>query len=283
MYDNICKFLAETYSQDFARWLLGQSLPLTTLSPSELSLEPIRADALILLESEALVLHLEFQTDPDENMPFRMLDYRARVYRRFPQKTMQQVVIYLRETGSELVYQNAFVLPNTRHEFQVVRLWEIPAQDLISLPGLLPLATLGKTSDRTAILGEVAQRIEAISERRQRSNVSAATGILAGLVLNQNLIQQLLREEIMQESTFYQYLVHKGEAEGEARGEARGKREEALSLISRQLNRRFGSISPDVAERIQGLSVDSLEQLGEDLLDFREPSDLLAWFSRSGN
>jgi predicted transposase/invertase (TIGR01784 family) len=71
MYDNICKFLAETYSRDFASWLLGEPLTLTVLSLSELSLEPIRADALILLESEEFILHLEFQTEPDENMPYR--------------------------------------------------------------------------------------------------------------------------------------------------------------------------------------------------------------------
>ncbi|MBN3880926.1 MAG: Rpn family recombination-promoting nuclease/putative transposase [Nostoc sp. JL23] len=95
MFDNICKFLAENFSIDFATWLLGEPISLTELSPSELSLEPIRADALILLESTEVVLHLEFQTQPDSNIPFRMIDYRLRVYRRFPQKQMRQVVIYL--------------------------------------------------------------------------------------------------------------------------------------------------------------------------------------------
>ena len=47
MFDNICKFLAETFSTDFACWLLGEAIALSELSPSELSLEPIRADALI--------------------------------------------------------------------------------------------------------------------------------------------------------------------------------------------------------------------------------------------
>ncbi len=76
MFDNICKFLAENFSSDFATWLLGEATSLTELSPSELSSEPIRADALILLESTELVLHLEFQTQPDINIPFRMIDYR---------------------------------------------------------------------------------------------------------------------------------------------------------------------------------------------------------------
>ncbi|NEO03609.1 MAG: Rpn family recombination-promoting nuclease/putative transposase, partial [Moorea sp. SIO3I7] len=65
MFDNTCKFLAESFSEDFASWLLGEAITMTQLSPSELSLEPIRADALILLNSDDFVLHVEFQTQPD--------------------------------------------------------------------------------------------------------------------------------------------------------------------------------------------------------------------------
>jgi len=64
MIDNICKFLAENFSADFASWLLGESITLTKLEPSELSVEPIRADSVIFLESVEIILHLEFQTQP---------------------------------------------------------------------------------------------------------------------------------------------------------------------------------------------------------------------------
>ena len=74
MFDNVRKFLAETFSADLAQWLLGKLIHLTEMSPSELSLEPIRADSLILLQSEGIVLHIEFQTQPDPSIPFRMLD-----------------------------------------------------------------------------------------------------------------------------------------------------------------------------------------------------------------
>jgi predicted transposase/invertase (TIGR01784 family) len=277
MYDNICKFLAETYSRDFASWLLREPIELTLLSPSELSLEPIRADALILLESQEVILHLEFQTEPDENMPFRMLDYRTRVYRRFPRKTLRQVVIYLKETGSEFVYQTAFTLPNTRHEFEVIRLWEVPAEELLEFTGLLPFVTLGRTENRAETLREVAERVERIGERREKGNVAAATSLLAGLVLRKDLIQYLFREEIMQESVIYQDIL----ARGEARGKAEGKQEGEVILILRILNRRFGGISPDVAEQIRGLPVERLEQLGEDLLDFSEREDIIAWLARN--
>ena len=115
MYDNICKFIAEEFSADLATWLVGKPIPLTELSPKELSLEPIRVDSLILRQSENLVLHAEFQTKPDSEIPFRMADYRLRVYRRFPQKEMRQVVIYLKKSASDLVYQNSFTLKNSRN------------------------------------------------------------------------------------------------------------------------------------------------------------------------
>ena len=122
MFDNVSKFLAENFSEDYASWFLGRPVTLTKLSPTELSLEPIRADSLILEQSEDLVLHLEFQTEPDENMGFRMLDYRVRVYRRFPSKTMHQVVIYLKSTKSNLVYQDSFQFGETSHRYRVIRL-----------------------------------------------------------------------------------------------------------------------------------------------------------------
>ncbi len=87
-FDNTCKFLAKTYPTNIATWLLGSPIPLTKLDPRELSLEPIRADSLILMESDTQVLHAEFQTDPDPEIPFRATDYRLRIYRRHPNKSV---------------------------------------------------------------------------------------------------------------------------------------------------------------------------------------------------
>jgi predicted transposase/invertase (TIGR01784 family) len=75
MYDNTCKFLAETFPVDFASWLLGKPIPLTKLEPSELSVEPIRADSVIFLESSEIIVHLEFQTKTDDAMAYRMANY----------------------------------------------------------------------------------------------------------------------------------------------------------------------------------------------------------------
>jgi predicted transposase/invertase (TIGR01784 family) len=85
-YDNVCKYLAEQFPDAFALWLLGRAERLSVLEPSELSTEPIRADSVTLLQSEDRILHIEFQTDPDQVMPLRMLDYWVRLRRRYPYK-----------------------------------------------------------------------------------------------------------------------------------------------------------------------------------------------------
>lgn len=139
-----------------------------------------------------------------------MSDYRLRVYRKFPHKRMRQVVIYLKPSDSELVYQTEFVLENSLHRFEVIRLWEQPTETFFNSPGLLPFAALSQTEDKTRTLEEVAQVIEALTDTRIRSNVAASTAVLAGLVLDKELIKRILRSDIMRESVIYQDIFQEG-------------------------------------------------------------------------
>ena len=52
---------------------------------------------------------------------------------------------------------------------------------------------------------------------------------------------------------------------------------EAFKLISRQIKRRFGDIDASLVEQVRNLSAEQLENLGEELLDFSEVADLVAW------
>jgi predicted transposase/invertase (TIGR01784 family) len=276
-FDSTCKFLAESFSSDFATWLLGKPITFSKLSPSELSLEPIRADALILLDSEDLILHAEFQTEPDPDMPFRLADYRLRIFRRFPKKQVRQIVIYLNPTTSGLVHQKAFSIPGTRHEFEVIRLWEQPTDIFFEAQGLLPLAVLSNTQDKNNTLRQVASRIDAVPELRTQANLAASASLLAGLVLKKDFIHQVLRREIMQQSVIYQ----EWREEFLQEGKLEGKLEEAFLLVCRQLSRRVGNISPEVSAQVQALPLPQIEALGEALLDFSSPNDLTSWLQNN--
>ncbi len=282
MFDNLSKFLAQQYSQDFASWLIGKPIKLTELKPTELSLEPIRADSVILLKSKSLIVHCEFQTDPDPDMGFRMADYALRIYRKFPKRRLVQVVVYLRQTTSQTVHVTTFEANHLSHQFRVIRLWEQPTDDFFQHPGLLPYAALSQTTDRAAVLRRVAHAIESLPDRQQRSDLSAASAVIAGLSLDVDTIRRILRREMMQESVIYQ--------EWQAESKQQGRQEGARSLVILLLNQKFGAISsgypqggvPSLTERIASLSLEQLEALAIALLNFSVIADLESWLDANG-
>jgi predicted transposase/invertase (TIGR01784 family) len=279
-YDNTCKYLAENYPADFARWLLSSDTSDIEVLKTELNLEPIRADAVTFLQISNQILHLEFQTSPKSTPPldFRMLDYYTTLKRQY-WCDIEQVLIFLQATSSEIVFNTEYVDRKTRHEYRVIRLWEEDPTPLLANPALLPLATLARTDSPQDLLEQVAAAVDMIEETDERQNISACVQVLAGLRFPKNLITQLFREEVMQESVIYQDILQKGLQQGLQQGEERGKKQEALELILRLLTRRFGAIEPEIQQQIRSLSITQLEELAEALLDFSSQSDLVNYLA----
>jgi predicted transposase YdaD len=73
-----------------------------------------------------------------------------------------------------------------------------------------------------------------------------------------------------------------GRQEGREEGRQEGRRREALALALRLLERRCGAISSDSHSRMEALSLEQLEALALDLLDFEDRDDLAAWLERHG-
>ncbi|MFE1745951.1 Rpn family recombination-promoting nuclease/putative transposase [Coleofasciculus sp. H7-2] len=275
-YDNTCKYLAENYPDEFAKWLLSSETSDILVIKTELSLEPIRADSVTFLQVANQILHLEFQTLAQSTPPldFRMLDYYTRLKRQYGCEIVQ-VVIFLQATTSELVFRQQYTDTNTRHEYRVIRLWEEDPTPLLANPALLPLATLARSDSPRALLEQVAAGVATIEETTERQNILACAGVLAGLRFKKDLIQQLLREEIMQESVIYQDILQKGEQRGLQQGLQQGE----VALILRLLRLRFGDINPEEQEQIRGLSIPQLEELAEALLDFSSQTDLVSYLA----
>jgi predicted transposase/invertase (TIGR01784 family) len=253
-FDTICRRLAEMFPEDFASWLLGHRVTLTELRPTELSLEAIRADRVILLQGETETLHIEFQTDPKDEVPMRMADYRLRLYRLSPEKTIRQVVIYLRKTNSPKVYQDYFEIPGLYAEFDIIRIWAVPAAELMAYEGLLPFVALSQTEDASASLRSAVEAINQMADESQQHEAMAATYVLAGLKLDKAIISSIIRRDVMQESVTYQAIVQEGRDEGEGR---KG-REIALNLLREGL-------SIELVARTTGLSIEAIQQLQTEL------------------
>jgi predicted transposase YdaD len=284
-------------------WVLGTPQTSVKVLKTELSIEPIRADYVTFLQLQGRILHLEFQTKLESTppLPLRMLDYWVRLYRLYRLPRTQVVVLLLPPTPGTVI-ETVFCVETTRHEYRVIRLWEENPELFLNEPALLPfgfgsfdstgtaktrtaspLAPLTATTQPQALLQQVVGKVNQL-EPRQRPEISAYTQILAGLKYNQDLIRQLFREGMMRESVIYQEILAEGEQLGEQRGELRGRKAEGQLLILRQLTRRVGELPQEMLNRIETLSLEQLENLGEALLDFQAMptavnyADLEAWF-----
>lgn len=279
-FDNVCKLLAEKYPADFVRWLIAEEPIDVKVLKTELSIEPIRADSVVFLQTANRILHIEFQTLTQSKppIPFRMLDYSVRLQRQYDCPIVQ-IVIFLQETDDEIASTEAYINETTIHRYRVVRMWEEDPRFFLAHEALLPLAPLCQTDSPRDLLSQVAREVAKIEESEARRNTATCTEILAGLRFEKSLIRQLLSEDIMQESVIYQDILQKGERQGELKGE----RQEAFKFLSRQLSRRFGEIDSAIVDRLRVLSTEQLEELGEDFLSFSDVANLQDWLDRSVN
>jgi predicted transposase/invertase (TIGR01784 family) len=209
-----------------------------------------------------------------------MTDYQLRLYRKFPEKQIHQVVIYLSPSQSRLVYENTFNIGRLNHEFNIIRLWEQPTEIFQRYQGLLPFAVLTNNQDPEETLRQVARQIENIEDKQVQSNVAASTAIISGIALNKEIIQRLLRSEIMKESVIYQEILLAGKAEGKAEGKVEGKAEgiaegEAKGKTQERnqiaLNMLRSNIAPDLVAQLTGLTLKQVQKLQKISLKQSQP------------
>ena len=72
---------------------------------------------------------------------------------------------------------------------------------------------------------------------------------MAGLRFDKDWLANFFRDEIMEESVVYQDIIQKG------------RKQEAIVLIMGMLTRGFGTLEPDIMERIRLLSTTQWEDL----------------------
>jgi predicted transposase/invertase (TIGR01784 family) len=273
-FDNICKLLSEKYPANFASWVLETPQTNVEVIKTELSIEPIRADYVTFLQLQGRILHLEFQTRIQSTppLPLRMLDYWVRLYRLY-RLPISQVVVLLIPTSSETVIETAFSVENTNHQYRVISLWEQNPDLFLNDPALLPLAPLTATNQPQTLLQQVAEKIDEL-ETEQKAEILTYTKIVAGLKYNKDLIRRLFQGGMMRESVIYQDILREGREEGREEGLRRER-----TLVLRQLTRKLGELPQEMSDRINNLSIEQIENLGEALLDFQEMTDLEAWLN----
>jgi hypothetical protein len=138
----------------------------------------------------------------------------------------------------------------------------VAIHQLPQTPETLWLRLLGRGSVQSQAVIEL--QALPLDHPYQKATLELVYNLRENLRVNQEL-EADDRELIMRLEPLYQRDREQAVQSGEQR------------LVLRQLNRRIGDIDASLIERIQGLSIEQLENLGEALLDFSSVADLETW------
>jgi predicted transposase YdaD len=242
-------------------------------------------------EQESLfIIHVEHQSYSEADFNKRMFRYFARLHEKYD-LPIYPVVIFSFDAPQrpEVSSYQIEVMGRKVLEFnyQVIQLNRLNWQDFAQIPNPIASALMSK------------MRMEA-EERPQVKLISlqllsslglnpAQLHLISGFIdiyLKLNPVEQVRfeeelakiepvqQEEVMEIVTSW---METGIEKGLQQGRQEGRREEAASMVLRLLNRRCGSLTTELQQQIENLSVEQLEELGEELLDFTGIPNLIAW------
>lgn len=233
-----------------------------------------------------LLIHVEIQAKSEDNFAERMFLYNLRIFDRFGKPAIS-LAILCDTDPTWRPNQYSYNYPNTRlnFEFGIVKLldyqnrWaELEASDNVFATVIM--AHL-KTQQTTKKLGErKAGKFSLIRRLYELGLPEKDIRNLYRFIDWVMILPKALEAEFWQEfKEFEQERTMSYITTGERIGYERGKQEGEQNLVLRQLQRRVGELPQEVRGRVQTLSLEQLEALGEALLDFTTIGDLLNWLA----
>ncbi|MBD2295557.1 DUF4351 domain-containing protein [Anabaena sphaerica FACHB-251] len=231
-----------------------------------------------------LLIHIEIQAKPEELFPERMFSYTLRIFDRFAKPAIS-VAILCDADPKWRPNQYSYNYPDTRlnFEFGTVKLldyqnrWtELEASDnpfaTVVMAHLKTQQTSKKPTERKTWKFSLIRRLyeQGLQEKDIRNLYRFIDWVM--------MLPKALEAEFWQDfKQFEQERTMAYITTGERIGYERGITEGEQNIVVRLLQKRFGELPQETKAKIQTLSLNQLEELGEALLDFTAIEDLLNW------
>jgi len=278
-YDITLKFLSDKFPKHFVSLIFDEFEGDVVLLDKKLPYTEHESDYIVKIkdghadcEDDNFILHIEFQSTHDSNMPRRMMSYYARIVDKYG-LPVYPVVVYLNsddfgsntpDTYVSSIYNEQIM----KFKYRVLKVWEMDPKmiidrDLYGLFPILPLTNHGKTNDNRCLKTyfDLVDNAD-IKDKALKADMFVCTGVLAGLRYPKELVISLMKVEIMQESAIYQDIlsegidkgmekgIQKGMEKGIQKGMDKGMKKAMEESIISVLSVRFGDISANMTDMI---------------------------------
>jgi hypothetical protein len=262
-YDVTLKILLRGSAETAFRRLTGVSVE-RWLDIELPKIQNPRAD-LLGESAEGALVHLELQSSNDSDMPQRMAEYALGVHRLFG-KFPRQVVLYVGEPALRM--SPGLEGPRFSFSYELIDLRDLEGEPLLASEqvGDNVIAILTRLRDRRGAIHEIVGRISGL-EGSQRELALGQLIILSGL----RGLEEVVEEEIRNMPILNDIMDHKVLGREYKRGLQQGE----LTVLRRQIEKRFGAIPSWAEERLSSHTAAELEALSVRLLDANSLEDLL--------
>jgi predicted transposase YdaD len=240
-----------------------------------------RADLVARLANKKL-LHLELQSDNDDNMLWRELEYCSLITQRHQQVPLQ-IVLYVGAAPAN--FEVEINTDDLKYRYHLIDIKKLDCTALLESESLSDnlLALLGKLQDKAVAVQRVMYKIAQLPKRK-RSDMLEKLAILVGLRpaelprLIQKEATMPISIDLEQNPLFaeiFERYTKLGEQVGELRGEQRGiqigkqqgQQQGKLMMLRNLLEKRFGSLPSWVNSRLEQATAQELEQWSLQLFD----------------
>lgn len=234
-------------------------------------------------EQRFVIIHIENQAKKQGGFGGRMFDYFVVVRAKFGLRIYPIALLSYdkpKNVDSNLYTETEFGMEVVRYQFQTIQLNRLKWQDYIGNGNPVAVALMTKMNVASQDRATVRKEFYTLFTTGKLNN--RQLGIIdefmqSYLKLTKQELKQIEKETVptmpTQAQPQYRTFLYDWEEEAFERGEHDG----AVSLILRQAEKRLGTLSDALRQRITALPTDKVEEMGLALFDFETQTELTQW------
>ncbi len=271
-YDTTLKDLFEKPPQRLLQILIGREA-VEPLSVEFASTQKRLPDLVFLMKDDS-IFHLELQ-GRYEVMEWRMLMYYSVIRQRYPNRVLIQKVLYigLKEWQSG----SAIEEPNLSFHYEVIDIRSIDCRELLESPSLEEniLAILCRIDNQKEVIQEILYRITELPVKA-RADALTKLFILSRLRRLETIVKTEAEEMSLtfnlMENDVFRPIIMKAQRDSEQIGRHDGE----AKMLTRLLQRRFGTVPDWASEKIAEADLSSLEEWSLRIFDAQSLNEVFA-------
>ncbi|MEH2193209.1 MAG: DUF4351 domain-containing protein [Nostoc sp.] len=227
------------------------------------------------------LVHLEHQAYYQEAFDLRMYRYFARLYEKYA-LPVYPIALFSYDSPKkaetnfhQVAFPNKVVL---QFNYDVIQLNRLNWREYLQQQNPVASALMAKMNiapkDRPRVKSECLRLLATL--QLDPARIQLISGFIDTYLRLNAQEEEIFQTEIAQFEPTQQEVVMQIVTSWMESGIQQGE----LKIIQRLLTKRIGVITPELQERLRGLSLTQLEDLAEALLDFSMQADLVAWLQQ---